>query len=155
MRICSESERSGNGSQEDNRCNRVAYTQKGQGLTGYYWRFIKDYGAIAKPLNELTEKKTSFVWTKTRNDAFEKLKTALTFVPILGYPSANEEDGFILYTDASNCHIGAVLSQCQNGEEKVITFGSKVLSPQERNYCVTRRELLAVVYFIEHFKITS
>ena len=61
-------------------------------------------------------------------------------------------DGFILDTDASNCHIGAVLSQNQDGEEKVIAYGSKVLSPLERNYCVTRIELLAVVYFIVHFK---
>ena len=92
-----------------------------------------------------------FVWTKARN-AFEKLKAALTSAPILGYPTADEKDGFILDTDASNCHIGAVLSQRQNGEEKVIAFGSKVLSTHERNYCETRRELLAVVYFIVHFK---
>ena len=81
------------------------------GLSGYYQRFIKDYGAMAKPLHELTEKNTSFVWTKARNVAFQKLKTAFTSSPILGYPSADEEDGFILDTNASNCHTGAVLSQ--------------------------------------------
>ena len=72
--------------------------------------------------------------------------------PILGYPSSREEDTFILDTDASNCHIGAVLSQMQNGEEKVLSYASKVFSPSERNYCVTRRELLAVVFFVRHFR---
>ena len=54
------------------------------GLTGYYRRFIKDYWSIAKPLHELTEKTTAFEWTKARNEAFEKLKVALTSSLILG-----------------------------------------------------------------------
>ena len=122
------------------------------GLTGYYRRFIQNYGEIAKPLHELTEKNTAFVWTSERKQAFDKLKAALTTAPILGYPSADKEDVFLLDTDASNCHIGSVLSQRQGGEEKVIAYGSKVLSKSERNYCVTRRELLAVVHFIRQYR---
>ena len=131
---------------------RVKDVRSFLGLTGYYRRFIKNYGEIAKPLHELTEKNTAFEWTGERENAFQKLKNALTVAPILGYPSADPEDLFILDTDASNCHIGAVLSQKQNGQEKVISFGSKVLNKAERNYCVTRRELLAVVFFILHYK---
>ena len=86
------------------------------------------------------------------NGAFEKLKVALTSSPILGYPSIDVLDGFILDTDALNCHIGDFLSQSQDGEEKVIAYDSKVLSSQEWYYCVTRRELLAVDYFIVYFK---
>lgn len=60
---------------------------------------------------------------------------------------------FILDTDASNLGIGAVLSQEQDdGQEQVIAYGSRVLSKAERRYCVTRRELLAVVYFLQHFR---
>jgi len=122
------------------------------GLTGYYRRFIQNYGEIAKPLHQLTEKNTAFVWSDERQQAFEQLKTALTTAPILGYPSTDVEDVFVLDTDASNCHIGAVLSQRQGGDEKVIAYGSKVLSKSERNYCVTRRELLAVVHFIKQYR---
>ena len=122
------------------------------GLTGYYRRFIKDYGKIAKPLHHLTEKDQTFNWTTETQESFDKLKEALTTAPILGYPSQKETDRFILDTDASNCHIGGVLSQIQNGQEKVIAFGSKVLSKAERNYCVTRRELLAVVHFCTQYK---
>lgn len=53
--------------------------------------------------------------------------------------------------DASNEGIGSVLSQQQNGREVVIAYFSKSLSKVERNYCTTRKELLAVIKAIEHF----
>ena len=59
---------------------------------------------------------------------------------------ANHE-GYILDTDASLDMIGAVLSQVQDGKERVIP-----LSPAERNYCVTDRELLSVRYFMEYYR---
>ena len=121
-------------------------------LTGYYRRFIKGYGQIAKPLHKMTIKGAGLTWTKERDQAFKTLKEAMLQSPILGYPSFQEEDTFILDTDASNCHIGAVLSQMNNGEEKVLSYARKVMSPSERNYCVTRRELLAVVFFVRHFR---
>ena len=37
-------------------------------------------------------------------------------------------------------------------EEKVIAYASRLYSKAERNYCVTRRELLAEVYFCRHFR---
>ena len=58
----------------------------------------------------------------------------------------------MLDTDASNEGIGAVLSQVEDGKETVIAYASRVLSKAERAYCVTRRELLAVVAFIQHFR---
>ena len=131
---------------------RVKEVRAFLGITGYYRKFIRDYGQIAKPLHQLTEKGSSFKWTEETNHAFESLKKALTETPVLGYPSQDPEDTFILDTDASNCHIGAVLSQMQDGKEQVIAYGSKVLSKAERNYCVTRRELLSVVHFCVQYK---
>ena len=58
---------------------------------------------------------------------------------------------FILDKDASNIGIGAVLSQVQDKEEKVIEYFSRVLSKPEKNYCATRKELLAIVRAFEHF----
>jgi len=56
-----------------------------------------------------------------------------------------KEGAFVLDTDASNTGIGAVLSQTQGGEEKVIAYFSRSLTKAERRYCVTRKELLALV----------
>ena len=69
--------------------------------------------------------------------------------PILAYPNLIDE--FFLDTDASEYAIGAVLSQKQNHKERVVAYFSRTLTRSERNYCVTRRELLAVVKSIEHF----
>ncbi len=55
---------------------------------------------------------------------------------------------FILYTDAGNHAIGAVLSQKgADGKEHVIASGSRALDKAERNYSTTRREMLAIVSF--------
>ncbi|GFR06182.1 retrovirus-related Pol polyprotein from transposon 412 [Trichonephila clavata] len=50
---------------------------------------------------------------------------------------------------------GAVLSQEINGQEHVIAYWSKCLSKPERNYCVTRKELLAIVKAVENFHSLS
>ena len=55
-------------------------------------------------------------------------------------------------TDASNHNVGAVLSQVQDGREVVVAYYSKALSAPEKNYCTTRRELLAVVKAVKHFR---
>ena len=51
-----------------------------------------------------------------------------------------------------NAQDGAVLSQVQDEQEKMIAYASKSLTKSERNYCVTHRKLLAVVFFVKHFK---
>ncbi len=43
-----------------------------------------------------------------------------------------------------------MLSQVQNSQERVIAYASRVLSKSERKYCVIRKELLAVVTFVQH-----
>ena len=69
--------------------------------------------------------------------------------PILAY--ASPEGRFILDTDASNYGISGVLGQMQDGKERVIGYFSRSLSKEERRYCVTRRELLAIVKSVEHY----
>ncbi|KAG5899439.1 hypothetical protein JTB14_033630 [Gonioctena quinquepunctata] len=119
------------------------------GLCTYYRRYVLGFANIAKPLTRLTEGQTKFQWSEECQDSFRKLKGALINAPILSYPLPKGK--FILDTDASKVGLGAVLSQIQEGQEKVIGYFSKTLSKPERNYCVTRRELLAVVKGVEHF----
>ena len=121
------------------------------GLVGYYRKFIPNCSEVAKPLTELTSPSVDFKWTDECQRAFESLKCSLLHAPILGYP---KEDGgsFILDTDASNYGIGGVLSQVQDNKEVVIAYASRTLSPAETNYCVTRKELLAIVHHVKLFK---
>ena len=120
------------------------------GMISYYRRFIKDYSIIANPLVRLTKKNTEFSWDDQCEKAFKTLKEILTSPEIMAYPRDDEE--FILDTDASGEAIGAVLSQIQDGRERVISYGSRALSKAEKNYCITDKELLAVRHFIEYYR---
>ena len=120
------------------------------GLASYYRRFVKDFASIAEPLHALTKKHAQFRWSEECQAAFNELRGLLTSAPILGYPL--DQGNMILDTDASDVGIGAVLSQVQQGVERVLAYGSRKLSTTEQNYCTTRRELLAVVDFTSHFR---
>ena len=105
---------------------------------------------MAYPLTELTHKSKSFIWTEACRIAYETLKSSLISDNILAYPIENGD--FILDTDASLHGIGAVLSQVQCGEAKVIAYASRTLNKSQQRYCTTYRELLAVVTFIKQFR---
>ena len=89
-------------------------------------------------------------WSHECNAAFETLKRMLTTAPVLAYPKF--DTSFIVDTDASNVGPGAVLSRVQDGQEKVIAYATKTLSKAERNYSTTRKELVAMVWGLEHFE---
>jgi len=120
------------------------------GFATYYRKFIPEFSTIASPLTNLTRKDVGWEWTVDCEAAFRALKNSLMYSPVLAYPRM--EGQYILDTDASNTGIGGVLSQIQDGEEKVVAYGSKTLSKSQRDYCTTYKELWAVVFFCKHFK---
>ena len=120
------------------------------GTVGYYRRYVEGFASRARPLTKLTAKDIKFHWTVECQNAFDSLKQSLISAPVLGYPDPALQ--YILDTDASLEGVGAVLSQMQAGTERVVSYYSRVLASAERNYCVTRRELLAVVKAVAHFR---
>ncbi len=124
------------------------------GLASYYRRYISGFSTVAAPLTNLTRQGVDLVWDDTCEGAFQTLKAALVFAPILTYPT--REGHFILSTDASDVGIGAVLEQEQEEggrvAKKVIAYASKTLSDSQRRYCTTNKELLAVVMAVDLFK---
>jgi hypothetical protein len=123
------------------------------GLAGYYRRFIDKFAKISEPLNQLTRKEVKFEWTEACQTAFETLKEKLTTAPLLSSPQFNDAAGsFILDVDASDKAIGGNLLQVQDGKEKVIAYASQTMNVHQQNYCVTMKEMLALVQFLEHFR---
>ena len=57
----------------------------------------------------------------------------------MAYP--NFEKPFVLHTDASNDGLGAVLYQHQNEILRVVAYGSRTLTPAEKNYQLHSRKL--------------
>ena len=120
------------------------------GLCSYYRRYVRNFAAIARPLHMVSDKKAKFTWNESCQQAFEQLKQALTSSDILAYPIHGLQ--FILDTDRSDKSVGAVLSQEQNGRERVIAYMSKAMNKHEQLYGTTRKELLAAVNALRTFR---
>jgi len=131
-------------------CRDVSEVRTFMGLSGYYRRFIKDFSVIAAPLYGLTRKDGEFKWTRECQEAFDELKRRLVSEPILALPS--DEGTYVLDTDASDFGLGAVLSQRQDEQEKVIAYASRTLAKPEQKYETTRKELLAIVTGLKQFR---
>ena len=125
--------------------NNISELRGFLGLTGYYRRFVRSYGMLAKPLTDMT-KKNSFVWNDTSLAAFHKLKQALTRVPVLQLP--NFYQTFLVECDASSTGIGAILQQ----EGHPIAYFSKALSDSNKRKSVYNRELLALVLALQKWR---
>ena len=124
------------------------------GTIGYYRRMIPNFSGIAEPLLKLTKKYARFNWNDECQKSFDYLKDSLTAVPLLGYPDP-EKNFYILYTDASDYCVGAVLVQpCDDQEkyipgvpnEKPIYFLSHKLSDTQRRWSTIEKELFGITY---------
>jgi len=115
-----------------------------------YRRFIKGFSKIAKPLTNLLKKETDFYWGNKEQECFNILKNALCEEPVLQYPDFMKP--FLLTTNASGTAIGAILNQGQIGKDHPINYASRVLNDAEKNYSTIEKELLAIVYAVQHFR---
>ncbi|XP_078234076.1 uncharacterized protein LOC144583658 [Pogona vitticeps] len=123
------------------------------GLVGYYRKFIPRFSEIAAPLTDLMRKKTDdrIPWTSDCEEAFQRLKEALINYPVLRAPDFDRE--FIIYTDASNSGVGAVLCQeDENGDQHPVSYLSRKLQKGERHLATVEKECLAIVYAIQKAK---
>ena len=139
----------------------VGDVRKVLGLVGYYRQYIPNFSRVAKPLYQLLQKppdneesckpktkkpshnpkskktaqvpsKQRITWTTQHQTVLEHLLDCLISPPVMAFPDYNSP--FILYTDASNDGLGAILYQEQGGKRRVIAYGSRTLSPAEKNY---------------------
>ena len=124
------------------------------GFCSYYRDFIPGFSKVAAPLQAMMigekKAKTKIVWSPAAEQSFMELKRLFEETPVLHYPSPVGK--FILDTDASNTSVGAALSQIQDGREVPLAFSSNSLSKTQRNYCTTKRELLAVVVYTKKYR---
>ncbi|XP_073121449.1 uncharacterized protein [Henckelia pumila] len=103
----------------------------------------KGFSSIAKPITQLTQKNTLFVWTHECEASFVELKKTLTSAPVLSIPSGT--GGFIVYFDASHKGLGCILMQ----RGHVIAYASRQLKPHEIRYPVHDLELADIVFALK------
>ena len=128
------------------------------GKVSYYRKFLRD---LARRSSEITDKlkddgtkdTAKFIPSPLFVKQFRDLRQALVSAPILAHPDF-EGEPFILDTDFSVEHnqAGAVLSQEQDGRERVICYGSVRLNQAQRNYDAHKGELAALFIFAKKWK---
>ena len=109
------------------------------GLAGYYRKFVRHFGVIAKPLTDLLKKDSLFVWTSIHESAFLTLKAELSSAPVLALPDFSIP--FEIETDASGVGVGAVLQQ----RGHPLAYISKALGPRNLGLSVYEKEYLAIL----------
>ena len=121
------------------------------GFANFFRRFVPHYADIARHLDEVTGRNAHFSWNSERQRSFELLKEALLNPPVLQL--ANTSQPFQVHTDASDLAIGAVLLQEDEQGQHPVAYASRKLTAAERNYTITERETLAVVYALSTWKL--
>ena len=117
------------------------------GMCGYYRRFIPNFSEIAQPLIGLTKRFVRFKGTAQCQKSFDYLKDSVSVIPLLVYPDTLKP--YVLYTNASDTCIGAVLTQKgEDGEgkeaEKPVYFLSHKLSDSQCRWSTIEKEAYAI-----------
>ena len=150
------------------------------GLLGYYQRYIENFSRVANPIYDLLKydlkcpqvkkqlqkencrpkKKTHQVlsstpvsWSDQNQSALNFFIDCLTSPPVMASPGY--EIPFVLYINASQEGVGAVLYQKQQGRMPVIGYASRSLTPVETKYDLHsgKLEFLALKWTVtEHFR---
>ena len=64
----------------------VKQTQSFLGFGNFYWRFVRNFSNLEKPLNDLLKNDQKIEWTKAQQDTFDKLKKQFTEELVLMMP---------------------------------------------------------------------
>lgn len=123
-------------------------------LAGWYHHCVPRFSQLTEPLNALTCKGAKFIWTPQCQAAFKTLKQHLYFPPILSHADFNPL--FMMYTDASDVGLGAVLDQqTRLGTEQVLGFANYILNQPEIIYFTTEQECIPTVWTREKWQYYS
>lgn len=132
----------------------VKQLQSFLGFVNYLRVFVPNMASIAAPLYDSIKKsnatKNKLEWNEPQQQAFDCIKQLLTTAPILILPDPHRD--FVIEVDASDFSMGAALLQeGEDGKLRPIAFASRKFNTAQSNYSATMRELLAVVWGLQHF----
>lgn len=116
------------------------------GLSGYYRKFIKNYGIMSRTLSDLLKKNVAFVWTPQHQQCFNSLKQALMIAPVLALPDFSKS--FTVETDASATGIGVVSML----DHHPIAYLSKALGVKAQALSTYEKECLALIMAVNKWK---
>jgi len=129
------------------------------GMVQYYRDMWTKQSKMLAPLTDLVgecgqtkvtkakgTKKIPWHWDEKHQRAFDLVKATIVQDVVLAYPDYSKP--FEIYTDASKTQLGAVITQ----NNRPLAFFSRKLSDTQKQYMVTKIELLAIVETLKEFK---
>ena len=118
----------------------------------YLRSYIPNFSDVMEPLTRLTGKNIKYYWTEEQQEAFEDIKDTMASAVYLTMPDFTRR--FIIYADASEVAVGAVLTQPKGStdQESLIAYASKKLTDTQRRWGTSERELYAIIWACEHFE---
>ena len=122
-------------------------------MVNYSAKYIPYFATTTSPLRKLTKKNAHFRWETAHQEAFNKLKAALTTAPVMSYFDNSKVT--ILTVDASPVEVSGILAQQtkDDGDYHVLAYASRALTSVEKRYSQSEKEALGTVWAIEHFHL--
>jgi hypothetical protein len=129
----------------------VKQLQSFLGMCNFYRKFQHKYSNLTGQLTHLVSGKLTWKWGEKEEKVFQNIKDKFISCVMLHHP--NFDETFVMNTDASDISVGVELYQRGTDEEhQVISFASRCLTKCERNYTITEKELLSVVFGCRKFR---
>ena len=133
------------------RPKNIRQLQSFLGVCNYYRKFQRNYSQLTARFKHLLSSKHKWKWKEEDDETFILIKEKFLQNIILHHPDFDQK--FFINCDASDVSLGAELYQEDHeGDHQVISFASRVLNQCERNYSVTEKELLSVVFACNKFR---
>ena len=117
----------------------------------YSAKFLPNFAEVAEPLRIITRKDKKFTWGEDEEEAFREPKKLMTSAETLAYFRNDCKTRVV--ADAGPTGLGAVLTQLQEGQWKVVAYASRNLTAVERRYSQTEKEALALVWVCVRFHL--
>ena len=120
------------------------------GMVQYLHKFIPNLQTTLAPLHNLTRNMTKFEWNADLNALFHKIKLIIMDTEMIYHPDPLKP--FVVYCDASQKGIGAVLAQVHDGKLRPIQFSSKLFNATQMNWHVSEQEIYSVIHCVEKWR---
>lgn len=133
------------------RPSKKKHLQSFLGLCNYYRKFQSNYSTLTTKFKKQLSSKDKWNWGPEEDTIFNTIKERFLETVMLRHPNFNNP--FYMNCDASDTSLGAELYQEDEEENHlVISFASRILTNSEKNYSVTEKELLSVVFACGKFR---